>query len=197
MGIVIDNEFVVAAPPDDTFALLVDVERVAPCIPGAEVTGRRPDGSYDARVSLRMGPMALTYSGTASITDIDAAARRAVMRARGNEQRGQGTAQATVTMQVFEQEKASRVTLHTDILVTGRVAQMGRGIMIDIAGRMIDEMARALEETLTRDASHRQAVTDAEASQASPPPPPEAVRAKQPSVVDLAMAAIRGRRRRR
>jgi hypothetical protein len=143
-----------------------------------------------------MGPMTLSYTGTATITESDPTQRRAVMQARGNEQRGQGTAQATMTMQVHDHDGSSRVVIHSDILVTGRVAQMGRGIMIDIAGRMIDEMARALEETLTRDASHRQAVAAAEATSTPPPEAPDSVRAKQPSVVDLARAALRGRRRR-
>jgi|tagenome__1003787_1003787.scaffolds.fasta_scaffold19651789_2 carbon monoxide dehydrogenase subunit G len=148
MGIVIENEFSVDAAPDDVYTLLVDVERVAPCIPGAEVLGRRDDGIYDAKATVKLGPMALTYKGTAEITEADPAARRAVLRAKGADQKGQGTAQALMTMVVTPEGSGSHVAMSSDILVSGRVAQMGRGIMQDVAGRMIGEMARALEATL-------------------------------------------------
>jgi carbon monoxide dehydrogenase subunit G len=148
MGIVIENEFSVDAAPDDVYALLVDVERVAPCIPGAEVVGRRDDGVYDAKATVRLGPMALTYKGTAKITEADQAARRAVLRAKGSDQKGQGTAQALMSMAVTPEGSGSHVAISSDILVSGRVAQMGRGIMQDVAGRMIGEMAKALEATL-------------------------------------------------
>ena len=148
MGIVIDNEFTVAAAPDDVYQLLVDVERVAPCIPGAEVTGRRDDGVYDAKATVKMGPMSLTYKGTAEIIEADPAARRAVLKAKGADHKGQGTAQALMSMAVEPDGDGSRVKMSSDILVSGRVAQMGRGIMENVATRMIDEMAKALEATL-------------------------------------------------
>lgn len=148
MGIVIENEFGVDAAPDDVYQLLVDVERVAPCIPGAEVIGRRDDGVYDAKATVKMGPMSLTYKGTAEIAEADPAARRAVLKAKGADQRGQGTAQALMTMSVTPEGEGSKVAMSSDILVSGRVAQMGRGIMQDVATRMIGEMAKALEATL-------------------------------------------------
>jgi carbon monoxide dehydrogenase subunit G len=148
MGIVIENEFTVSAAPDDVYQLLVDVERVAPTIPGAEVTGRREDGVYDAKATVKMGPMSLTYKGTAEIIEADPAARRAVLKAKGADQKGQGTAQALMSMAVEPDGAGSRVRMSSDILVSGRVAQMGRGIMQDVATRMIGEMAKALEATL-------------------------------------------------
>jgi carbon monoxide dehydrogenase subunit G len=148
MGMVIENEFVVDAAPDDVYALLVDVERVAPCIPGAEVLGRRDDGAYDAKATVKLGPMSLTYKGTAEIAEADPEARKAVLRAKGADQKGQGTAQALMSMQVEPEGAGSRVKMSSDILVSGRVAQMGRGIMQDVATRMIGEMAKALEATL-------------------------------------------------
>ena len=148
MGIVIDNEFTVGAAPDDVYQLLVDVERVAPAIPGAEVLGRRDDGAYDAKVTVKMGPMSLTYKGTAEIVEADPVARRAVLKAKGADQKGQGTAQALMTMTVEPDGDGSRVNISSDILVSGRVAQMGRGIMENVATRMIGEMAKALEATL-------------------------------------------------
>ena len=148
MGIVIENEFGVDAAPDAVYALLVDVQRVAPCIPGAEVLGRRDDGLYDAKATVKLGPMGLTYKGTAEIAEADPVARRAVLRAKGSDQKGQGTAQALMTMQVEPDGAGSRVKMSSDILVSGRVAQMGRGIMQDVAARMIGEMAKCLETSL-------------------------------------------------
>jgi carbon monoxide dehydrogenase subunit G len=148
MGIVIENEFTVAAAPDAVYELLTDVERVAPAIPGAEVLGRREDGAYDAKATVKMGPMSLTYKGTAEITESDPVARTAVLKAKGADQKGQGTAQALMSMAVEPDGEGSRVKMSSDILVSGRVAQMGRGIMENVATRMIGEMAKALEATL-------------------------------------------------
>ena len=169
MGMVIENEFVVDAAPDDVYALLVDVERVAPCIPGAEVLGRRDDGAYDAKATVKLGPMSLTYKGTAEIAEADPEARKAVLRAKGADQKGQGTAQALMSMQVEPEGAGSRVKMSSDILVSGRVAQMGRGIMQDVAGRMIGEMAKALEATLKTG---------------------EAVQAKNPNAIGLVVGSV-------
>ena len=184
MGIVIENEFTVAASPDDTYALMTDVERVAPCIPGASITGRRDDGAYDALVTMKMGPMSLTYKGVIEIIEQDDAARTAVMRAKATEAKGQGTAQATLTMDIDDAGGGSTtVKVGSDILVTGRVAQMGRGIMTDVAGKMIGEMAKAMEATL---------VAGAEAK-AQGEAPPESVAAQAPSAVGIAADITKGK----
>lgn len=187
MGIVIENEFDVAADPADTYALMVDVERVAPCIPGASITGEREDGGFDALVTMKMGPMSLTYKGIIEIIERDDTSRTAVMRAKATEQRGQGTAQATLTMAISEgPNDSSHVKVGSDILVTGRVAQMGRGIMTDVAGKMIGEMAKAMEATLV-------ATAEAKARGEAPPPP---VAAEAPSAAgiaaDVAKSKIKG-----
>ena len=105
-------------------------------------------GSYDAKATVKMGPMSLTYKGTAEITESDPVARTAVLKAKGTDQKGQGTAQALMSMAVEPDGEGSRVKMSSDILVSGRVAQMGRGIMENVATRMIGEMAKALEATL-------------------------------------------------
>ncbi len=177
MGIVIENEFTVAATPEDTYALMTDVERVAPCIPGAAITGKRDAGGYDATVTLKMGPMSLTYKGLIEIVKQDDAARTAVMRAKATEARGQGTVQATLSMEIGDAGNgSSTVKVGSDILVTGRVAQMGRGIMTDVAGKMIGEMAKAMEATL---------LAGAEAKERGEAPPPS-VAAEAPSAVGIA-----------
>jgi carbon monoxide dehydrogenase subunit G len=146
--VIIENEFDVAATPAEVYALMIDPERVGPCISGAQVTGRREDGSYDAQVTVKLGPVKMSYRGTIAIVESDAEARTAVMRAKGAEERGQGTAQATLTMSVAEREGGSHVSVSADLLVTGRVAQMGRGVMQDVARRMIGQMAQNMEALL-------------------------------------------------
>ncbi|MEI6688534.1 MAG: SRPBCC family protein [Thermoleophilia bacterium] len=184
MGIVIENDFDVAATPDDTYALMTDVERVAPCIPGATITGQREDGAYDALVTMKMGPMSLTYKGVIEIVEQDDAAKTAVMRAKATEAKGQGTAQATLTMNISDAgDGKTNVKVGSDILVTGRVAQMGRGIMTDVAGKMIGEMAKAMEATL---------VASAEAK-ARGEAPPESVAAEAPSAVGIAADITKGK----
>jgi len=184
MGIVIENDFDVAATPDDTYALMTDVERVAPCIPGATITGQREDGAYDALVTMKMGPMSLTYKGVIEIVEQDDAAKTAVMRAKATEAKGQGTAQATLTMNISDAGSGkTNVKVGSDIMVTGRVAQMGRGIMTDVAGKMIGEMAKAMEATL---------VAGAEAK-ARGEAPPESVAAEAPSAVGIAADITKGK----
>ena len=146
---IIENEFDVAAAPDEVYAFMVDPERVGTCIAGAEVTGRREDGSYDAKVTVKLGPVKMAYRGTIAIVESDPEAHTAVMLAKGAEERGQGTAQATLTMSVTGREGGgSHVQVSADMLVTGRVAQMGRGVMQDVARRMINQMAQNMEALL-------------------------------------------------
>ena len=184
MGIVIENDFTVAAPPADTYALMTDVERVGPCIPGATITGKRDDGGFDALVTMKMGPMSLSYKGQIEIVEQDDATRTAVMRAKATEAKGQGTAQATLTMKIDDADGGqSHVHVGSDILVTGRVAQMGRGIMTDVAGKMIGEMAKAMEATL---------VATAEAKERGEAPPPS-VAAEAPSAVGMAADITKGK----
>lgn len=184
MGIVIENDFTVAAAPADTYALMTDVERVGPCIPGATITGKRDDGGYDALVTMKMGPMSLSYKGQIEIVEQDDATRTAVMRAKATEAKGQGTAQATLTMKIDDADGGqSHVHVGSDILVTGRVAQMGRGIMTDVAGKMIGEMAKAMEATL---------VATAEAKERGEAPPPS-VAAEAPSAVGMAADITKGK----
>ena len=103
---IIENEFDVAATPAEVYALMTDPERVATCITGAEVTGRREDGSYDANVTVKLGPVKMKYRGTIAIVETDPEARTATMLAKGTEERGQGTAQATLKMAVTERSPA-------------------------------------------------------------------------------------------
>jgi uncharacterized protein len=159
--VIIENEFDVAATPAEVFALMLDPERVATCIMGAEVLGRNDDGSYNAQVTVKLGPVKMKYRGTVAVVESDPEARTASMLAKGAEERGQGTAQAMLNMAVTEAEGGSHVKVTADMLITGRVAQMGRGVMQDVARRMIDQMAQNMEALLTggAQAEHDDAVS--------------------------------------
>jgi carbon monoxide dehydrogenase subunit G len=168
----IENAFEVDAPSSEVYALMLDPARVAPCIPGAEVVGQREDGGYDAKVTVKVGPMKMSYAGVVAIVEHDDDARTAAMRARGSEARGQGNVDATMHMAVADRDGGgSHVDVSTEMQVTGRVAQMGQGIMQDVAVRMIGEMARNMEALL---ASAPAAAAPNGAAPASPQQPPQA-----------------------
>jgi uncharacterized protein len=185
MSTVIEQAFPVAAPPDETFALMSDIERVCPCIPGAELIGLREDGAYDVRVGMKMGPMNLSYKGSIVINERDPATRHATLHAKATEQRGQGTADASMSMDVVPgSDGSSEVRVRSEMLVTGRVAQMGRGIMVDVANRMIGDMARTVNATLDA----QRAAPSAEA--------PPVIQAPTPRATTLAWTVLRERIRR-
>ncbi|MGH2953814.1 MAG: SRPBCC family protein [Solirubrobacterales bacterium] len=140
----IENDFEVPAAPPETYELLVDLERVAPCIPGGEVGPRDDDGSHPASIAVKLGPMRMTYRGKVRIDEHDDAAHRAVLAADVREQRGQGTAKATMTMAVAASDSGSMVETVTDVKLTGRAAQMGRGVVDDVAARLVAEMASCI-----------------------------------------------------
>jgi uncharacterized protein len=142
------NEFQVPVDLDTAFATLTDLERVAPCLPGAQL--EEVDGdTYTGRVKVKVGPIQVTYRGTAEIVDIDPENKRAAIRAKGKETRGAGTAAADVVASlVSEGEQTTRVTVVTDLAVTGKPAQFGRGVMADVGARIIETFAERLEELI-------------------------------------------------
>jgi uncharacterized protein len=137
----IENDFEVPAAPPETYGLLVDLERVAACIPGGEVGARGEDGSHPATITVKVGPMQMNYRGKVRISEQDDTARRAVLVADVREQRGQGSAKATMTMAVAGGGTGSTVETVTDVRLTGRAAQMGRGMVDDVAKRLVADMA--------------------------------------------------------
>jgi carbon monoxide dehydrogenase subunit G len=164
------NEFTAPAAPDDVFTTLMDVRGVAGCLPGASIGGDTEDGGLEATVAVKVGPIRMSYGGTVHVIERDDAARTASMRVRAREQRGQGTAEATLGLAVVaDGDGGSRATVTTDLMVTGRVAQMGAGIMQDVASSMVDDFAACLSARMGPAAP---AAEPAEA--AAPPPPPQA-----------------------
>lgn len=137
------NTFTIPVGIDDAFAVLTDLERVAPCMPGAALESADGD-TYTGRVKVKVGPMSLTYRGTAEVVDKDLDAHTARISARGNEARGGGTASADVSASLEEVEDGTQVVVTTNIEVTGKPAQFGRGVMADVGKKIIDKFAECL-----------------------------------------------------
>src|ERR1700761_3580654 len=139
----LENEFAVPVPVSQTWSTLLDVQRIAPCMPGATV--ERVDGDEVAgRVRVKVGPIALSYAGTARFITKDEAEHRIVLEANGRETKGSGTAAAKVETQMIDEGSATRVKVLTDLDVTGKPAQFGRGVMSDVAGKLTDQFAACL-----------------------------------------------------
>ena len=149
------NEVTVGAPADELFAFVSDIERVAPCLPGASVDGREGD-DYQGSMKVKVGPITARYQGTLRFLELDEDGRRAVMRARADEVNGQGNAEARITSVVEEAEDGSRIRMDTDLQMRGRVAQFGRGAMEKISQRMFAEFAKNLEEAMRGDGAPAQ-----------------------------------------
>ncbi len=143
-----ENAFVVQAPIEEVYAALLDVERVAPCMPGAEVLEKTGDDAYKVAIKVKVGPMSMTYKGDVEIVERDDAARTATLRAKAKESRGQGTADAHVRMALAEEGDGTHATLETDVALGGRVAAMGRGVIADVSARLVQTFAGNLAEML-------------------------------------------------
>jgi carbon monoxide dehydrogenase subunit G len=165
MALTLENEFVVSAGLEPTWRLLLDLERVSRCLPGATVEPSADDGVFAGTMRVKLGPISMTYKGTARLGDVDADARTAVIAVDGKETRGQGSASAQIRSTLAPEDGATRVRVETELNVTGRPAQFGRGIMQDVAARMLSDFADCLSRTLA------EADRPGEAADETPPPP--------------------------
>jgi uncharacterized protein len=163
-----DNEIEVSSPPGELFAFLTDVERVAPCLPGAAIDGRDGD-DYQGSMKVKVGPITGTYKGTLRFLERDEEQLRAVMRARATEVNGQGDAEAKITARIEPGEgEASRIRMETDLQMRGRVAQFGRGAMEKISQRMFEEFARNLEREMSGDGAEGRAPAEEQEASTAP-----------------------------
>jgi hypothetical protein len=144
----IENSFPVAAEPDQVFDFLQDAHNVAACFPGAELLDEVGDDTYLGRVKIKVGPVTATYAGTATIVSRDPATRTAVLRAEGKDSRGAGSANATAHMHVEPAEVGATVQFATELAVSGKLAQFGRGIMSDVSARMVAQLADAVRDRI-------------------------------------------------
>ena len=148
----LEQSFEVAAPVEQVWETLIDIERVAPCLPGAAVTSRNDDGSYNGTFSVKIGPTSASYSGKLEMENVDPDARTATVRANGNDRRGQGGAKATIVSTLAPHDGGTRVEIVTDYSITGRLARFGRGGMIeDISERLLREFADCLQVAMGAD----------------------------------------------
>jgi uncharacterized protein len=139
------NEFTVAAEPEAVWRTLLDMEGVAGCLPGATIEATDQENHYKGSMRLKIGPMTVSYQGTAKLSEVDDAARRAVISLSAREAKGQGTAMATITNLVEESDGGTRVRAETDLRITGAQARFGRGVMEDVAGRVLRDFSSCLE----------------------------------------------------
>jgi uncharacterized protein len=154
MAMEMDHSFTVPVPPDRAWDVLLDVERIAPCMPGATVD--EFDGEVvTGRIKVKVGPVSLTYRGTAKFTERDPDARVIVLEASGKETRGAGTASATVraTLEPEPGGEGTKATMHTTMNVTGRPAQFGRGVMVEVGGKLVEQFAQNLRQLITDDSA--------------------------------------------
>ena len=136
------HSFTAPAPAEEVWEALLDPERVAPCLPGATLTS--VDGkTFSGEVKVKLGPVQLLYRGTGEFVEIDPVLRRAVLKAAGKDTRGNGTASAVVTFQVGD-----TVEVETELAITGRPAQLGRGLIAEVSGKLVDQFAECLASTL-------------------------------------------------
>lgn len=161
------NEFEIPLGIDEAMDVLTDLEQVAPCMPGATLESV-DGGTYSGRVKVKVGPMSLTYAGDATVTEVDREAYTARIEAEGREKRGSGTASADVAAKLEEREGVTVVTVTTDINVTGKPAQFGRGVMADVGGKIIDRFSENLREQLQEEqAPELESESDSESESAT------------------------------
>jgi carbon monoxide dehydrogenase subunit G len=201
----LENRFTVPVPAAQAWAVLLDVERIAPCMPGATLTKRDGD-AFEGTVKVKVGPINLTYGGTARFVSLNEQARIAVIEGSGKETRGTGTAKATITCRLVDSGSSTDVEVDTDLSVTGKPAQFGRGVLADVSAKLVDQFAACLSEEITG----AEPAVEAAAAAAAPAarPQPEAIdlldtvgapvlKRVAPVLAVLAVAVLLLRRRRR
>ena len=168
MAMEMDHSFTVPVPPDRAWDVLLDVERIAPCMPGATVDDF--DGEVvTGRIKVKVGPVSLTYRGTAKFTERDPEAKVIVLEASGKETRGAGTASATVRAMLEPESggEATKASMHTTMNVTGRPAQFGRGVMVEVGSKLVEQFAQNLRQLIADDAGPGEGNPDATGDEAS------------------------------
>ena len=147
----IENSFTVDAPISEAWTLLTDIPEIAPCLPGAKLTGEQ-DGVYSGGIKVKVGPITAEYKGSAEFVEFDEAARKAVINGKGRDTRGAGNAQALITAQMASVEgDKTQVDIITDLKISGKVAQFGRGVMQDISEKLLGQFAECLEQKIGDD----------------------------------------------
>jgi|SRR6516162_7921522 len=174
-----DNSFEVPLPPAEAWKVLLDVERIAPCMPGAELTEVLSANTYKGKINVRLGPVALTFAGIVKIEDVDESKHSARVSAQGTDAKGRGGAQAASVFRLEPAGSGSKVLVHTSLNLSGQVAQYGRGVGIiqATAAQLINQFANCLKQKLLQGhegATLAPAAMSPSPAQPSPPSPPAA-----------------------
>jgi uncharacterized protein len=167
------NDFEVSVPVEQAWAVLTDLERIAPCLPGAQLTEIEGD-EHRGTVKVKVGAITATYKGVATITERDDDAHRAVLVAKGRESRGSGNASATITAQLSPADLGTRVSLRTDLALTGKVASIGRGVLADVSGKLLAQFVENLETEVLAASSPEAAPAPASSAAGAAPKAPAA-----------------------
>jgi carbon monoxide dehydrogenase subunit G len=160
----LENEFTVDAPVNEAWNVMLDLERVTPCLPGAELREQTGDGEHKGKMSVKLGPVTQEYEGTVWFEETDESQHRAVLRADGQDARGQGTASATITSTLHEENggDSTRVYVETDMHITGRAAQFGQGMQQDVAEKIMGRFAECLENEILGGGAEEEAAPSAD-----------------------------------
>ena len=144
----LSDEFAISTAPDRAYAMLLDLERIAPCIPGGEIDPPDGEGVHPGRVSVKLGPMKFVYAGRVRIAERDDALRTAVIEGDGRASGGADSAKVRTMMEVIPDGDGSRVRITTDLEIRGRAAQMGQGVITDVSRRLVSQAADCIEARL-------------------------------------------------
>lgn len=170
----LEHNFEVEAPLDRVWAALIDVERVAPCLPGAEITEQGDDGTYRGNFTVKLGPTTAAYRGELALEEVDEAAHRVTMKASGQDKRGAGSARATILSALREESGTTHVDVETDFTITGKLARFGRGGMIkDVSNKLLGDFSSCLAQAIESEPE--------EPSGGPAPTPTEAAASPQPA----------------
>ncbi len=181
------NEFRVPVSIDQAWEVLTDVERVVPCIPGTQLLSVDGD-QFTGTVKVKVGPITMQYKGNASFQDKDASAHRAVIKADGKETRGQGNASAMVTAELKDEGDDTSCVLTTDLTISGKAAQFGRGVLSDVATKLIGQFAERLEADLLAGSTTVSPTAEAPQAPTAAPRTDEAASVDLLSVVAISVA---------
>ena len=167
-----DNAFEVPVPVDEAWAILMDIERIAPCVPGAELTEVVDENTYKGKISVKLGPVALTFNGQTQFEEKDGDSHRARLKAQGTDTKGRGGAHANVGFHMEPSDSGTKVIIHTDLQLSGAVAQYGRGVGMvkDLAQQIIGQFAANLEKNVIAPQAAPAAPAEAAADDASAAP---------------------------
>jgi uncharacterized protein len=187
-----DNSFEVPLPPDEAWKVLLDIERIAPCMPGAELTEVVDRNTYKGKIGVRLGPVALTFAGIVKFEQIDGATRSARVAAQGTDAKGRGGANAASVFRLEPAREGSKVLVHTNLTLSGAVAQYGRGVGIiqATAAQLMKQFAACLKEKLAQEHPAAPAAASASPPPTQPSPPIAPTAAPAPTAKPIAGFAL-------